>query len=163
MGLVPADTAPQAVATSLAVLAVLAVAGAVNLSTIPAHSVSGFSAGASMAINHLVAHSAVVEGIGIIGAAPYGCNTLYDSGDLQRLRIERQPSGEHVDPVARLRRRDTARLPGGPGTQRQHRQPEQFSEQASVFILRHRRCLGLPERDERGGGAVCEPVCKGKD
>ena len=81
MGLVPADTAPQAVATSLAVLAVVAVAGAVNLSTIPAHSVSGFSAGASMAINHLVAHSAVVEGIGIIGAAPYGCNTLYDSGD----------------------------------------------------------------------------------
>ena len=34
---------------------------------IPRHSVSGFSAGASMAISHLVSHSSVVDGMGIIG------------------------------------------------------------------------------------------------
>tara|TARA_B110000208_G_scaffold173051_1_gene216584 strand:+ start:990 stop:2105 length:1116 start_codon:yes stop_codon:yes gene_type:complete len=47
---------------------------------IPPHSVSGFSAGASMAINHLVAFSDVVEGMGIIGGSPYGCNTVPDNG-----------------------------------------------------------------------------------
>lgn len=34
------------------------------------HSVSGFSAGASVAINHLVAFSGVVDGVGVIGASP---------------------------------------------------------------------------------------------
>ena len=33
----------------------------------PPHSVSGFSAGASAAVNHLVAFSDAVQGLGIIG------------------------------------------------------------------------------------------------
>ena len=40
------------------------------------HSVSGFSAGASVAINHLVAFSGVVDGVGVIGASP--CVTFFD-------------------------------------------------------------------------------------
>jgi len=34
------------------------------------HSVSGFSAGAAVAINHLVAFSGAVDGVGVIGASP---------------------------------------------------------------------------------------------
>jgi hypothetical protein len=44
------------------------------------HSVSGFSAGASVAVNHLVAFSKTVTGLGIIGGSPYGCNILPDAG-----------------------------------------------------------------------------------
>ena len=43
---------------------------------LPAHSVSGFSAGASAALNHLVAYSDVVTGLGIVGGSMYGCNTV---------------------------------------------------------------------------------------
>ena len=43
---------------------------------LPPHSVSGFSAGASAALNHLVAHSDVVTGLGIVGGSMYGCNTV---------------------------------------------------------------------------------------
>jgi hypothetical protein len=46
---------------------------------IPLHSVSGFSAGGSMAVNHLIAYSSVVEGVGVVGGSPYGCNTLPDA------------------------------------------------------------------------------------
>jgi len=46
----------------------------------PQHSVSGFSGGASMALNHLVAFSDLVLGIGIIGGSPYGCTTVPASG-----------------------------------------------------------------------------------
>ena len=45
----------------------------------PVHSVSGFSAGGSMAIIHLIAFSSVVEGAGIVGGSPYGCNILPDA------------------------------------------------------------------------------------
>eukprot|EP00040_Diaphanoeca_grandis_P029363 m.171878 g.171878 ORF g.171878 m.171878 type:complete len:394 (+) comp31665_c1_seq1:466-1647(+) len=48
---------------------------------IPRHSVSGFSAGASAAVQHFVAYSDVVDGMGIVGGSPYGCNTLPDSGN----------------------------------------------------------------------------------
>ena len=34
------------------------------------HSVSGFSAGAAVAINHMVAFSEAVDGVGVIGASP---------------------------------------------------------------------------------------------
>lgn len=47
----------------------------------PPHSVSGFSAGASAAVNHLVAFSDIVVGLGIIGGSPYGCNQLPDCGN----------------------------------------------------------------------------------
>jgi hypothetical protein len=47
----------------------------------PPHSVSGFSGGASMAVNHLVAFADVVEGMGIIGGSPYGCNQVPDCGN----------------------------------------------------------------------------------
>jgi len=43
---------------------------------LPAHSVSGFSAGASAALNHLIAYSDVVTGLGIVGGSMYGCNTV---------------------------------------------------------------------------------------
>lgn len=48
---------------------------------IPRHSVSGFSAGASVAVNHLVAYSASVQGLGIVGGSPYGCAILPDSAN----------------------------------------------------------------------------------
>eukprot|EP00041_Stephanoeca_diplocostata_P011934 m.198169 g.198169 ORF g.198169 m.198169 type:complete len:420 (+) comp18738_c0_seq1:81-1340(+) len=48
---------------------------------VPIHSVSGFSAGASVAVNHLIAFSTHVSGIGIIGGSPYGCNILPNSGN----------------------------------------------------------------------------------
>eukprot|EP00729_Bicosta_minor_P011042 gene11042-33129_t len=44
-------------------------------------SVSGFSAGGSMALFHLVSHSKRVTGAGVIGGSPYGCQLLPDSGD----------------------------------------------------------------------------------
>jgi hypothetical protein len=47
----------------------------------PRHSVSGFSGGASMAVNHLVAFADLVEGLGIIGGSPYGCCTVPDCGN----------------------------------------------------------------------------------
>eukprot|EP00038_Savillea_parva_P007664 m.171727 g.171727 ORF g.171727 m.171727 type:complete len:422 (-) comp13412_c0_seq1:249-1514(-) len=45
---------------------------------IPKHSISGFSAGASMASTHLVAFSNSVVGAGIVSGSPYGCNELHD-------------------------------------------------------------------------------------
>ena len=48
---------------------------------LPRHSVSGFSAGASIALNHLVAYSDICDGVGIIGGSPYGCNTVPDSSN----------------------------------------------------------------------------------
>lgn len=47
----------------------------------PPHSVSGFSGGASVAVNHLVAFSDIVVGLGIIGGSPYGCSQLPDCGN----------------------------------------------------------------------------------
>ena len=49
--------------------------------SIPRHSVSGFSSGASLAVVHTVAFSGSVEGTGLIGASPYGCQTLPDAAD----------------------------------------------------------------------------------
>ena len=46
----------------------------------PPHTVSGFSAGASAALNHQVAFSDVVQGLGIVGGSPYGCNTVRNAG-----------------------------------------------------------------------------------
>jgi hypothetical protein len=40
------------------------------------YTVSGFSSGASLALFHLFAFSSEVEGMGLIGASPYGCNLL---------------------------------------------------------------------------------------
>eukprot|EP00756_Hemistasia_phaeocysticola_P045050 Hpha_TRINITY_DN1881_c0_g2::TRINITY_DN1881_c0_g2_i1::g.170550::m.170550 len=45
----------------------------------PPHSVSGFSAGASIAVNHFIAYSDITTGLGIIGGSPYGCYLLPDS------------------------------------------------------------------------------------
>lgn len=55
------------------------IAGLQNVA--PLHSVSGFSGGASVAVNHLVAFSDVVVGLGIIGGSPYGCSELPDCGN----------------------------------------------------------------------------------
>ena len=46
--------------------------------TTPPHTVSGFSAGGSLAINHLFAFSSRVEGAGVLGGSPFGCSTLPD-------------------------------------------------------------------------------------
>ena len=51
----------------------------VTPTTLPPHTVSGFSAGASVAINHLVAFSNTCHGLGLIGGSPYGCNTVENS------------------------------------------------------------------------------------
>lgn len=48
-------------------------------STPIAHTVSGFSSGGSLAVNHLVAFSSVVSGAGVLGGSPYGCNALPDA------------------------------------------------------------------------------------
>eukprot|EP00039_Didymoeca_costata_P023175 m.6241 g.6241 ORF g.6241 m.6241 type:complete len:415 (+) comp3505_c0_seq1:226-1470(+) len=50
-------------------------------SNLPKHIVTGFSAGASAAVNHFVAFSKSVYGLGIIGGSPYGCNILPDAGN----------------------------------------------------------------------------------
>eukprot|EP01043_Picozoa_sp_COSAG02_P068179 COSAG02_NODE_11229_length_1766_cov_1.607079_1_plen_298_part_00 len=42
---------------------------------------SGFSSGATLAVNHGVAFSASVRGIGVLGGSPYGCNILPNGGD----------------------------------------------------------------------------------
>ena len=47
---------------------------------IRAHTVSGFSSGATLAVNHGVAFSSSVTGIGVLGGSPYGCNTLPNGG-----------------------------------------------------------------------------------
>ena len=44
------------------------------------HTVSGFSSGATLAVNHGVAFSAAVGGIGVLGGSPYGCNVLPNGG-----------------------------------------------------------------------------------
>ena len=44
------------------------------------HSVSGFSSGATLAVNHGVAFSSAVRGIGVLGGSPYGCNILPNGG-----------------------------------------------------------------------------------
>jgi hypothetical protein len=43
--------------------------------------VSGFSSGATLAVNHGVAFSAAVQGIGVLGGSPYGCNVLPNAAD----------------------------------------------------------------------------------
>lgn len=43
------------------------------------HTVSGFSAGAIMAMMHFVAYSKIILGVGVIAGAPYGCQILPDS------------------------------------------------------------------------------------
>lgn len=51
--------------------------------SLPRHSVSGMSAGGSMAVNHLVAFSSHVVGAGIIAGNPYGCTAISDDyGDI---------------------------------------------------------------------------------
>lgn len=47
-----------------------------NSTAIPTHTVSGFSAGADMAVDHFVAYSASCKGMGINAGAPYGCAIL---------------------------------------------------------------------------------------
>ena len=42
--------------------------------------VSGFSSGANIALNHFIAWSASVAGVGILGGSPYGCQLLNNSG-----------------------------------------------------------------------------------
>jgi poly(3-hydroxybutyrate) depolymerase len=39
-------------------------------------SISGHSAGASMSIQHLFAHSEVIEGAAVSAGSPYGCGVL---------------------------------------------------------------------------------------
>ena len=43
---------------------------------VPDHTVSGFSAGADMAVDHFVAFSSVTKGAGVAAGAPYGCKLL---------------------------------------------------------------------------------------
>lgn len=50
-------------------------------SPIKPYIVTGFSSGASAAVNHLVAFPDEVHGIGIVGGSPYGCNTVPDCGN----------------------------------------------------------------------------------
>ena len=64
---------------SVLLVAALAAALPLEQRVVPRHSVSGFSAGASIALNHCVAYADVVDGVGIIGGSPYGCNTVPDS------------------------------------------------------------------------------------
>ena len=45
------------------------------------YSLSGFSSGGSMAVAHLVAFAREVEGVGLVGASPFGCQTLPDCAD----------------------------------------------------------------------------------
>jgi hypothetical protein len=58
----------------------MAFAVAVVPTYLPPHSVSGFSSGGSLAVNHLIAFSSKVQGVGLVGGSPYGCNSLPDSG-----------------------------------------------------------------------------------
>ena len=44
--------------------------------TVPAHTVSGFSSGGSLAVAHFLAHSASVSAVGVLGGSPYGCQLL---------------------------------------------------------------------------------------
>eukprot|EP01051_Picozoa_sp_SAG22_P010869 SAG22_NODE_1005_length_6077_cov_3.132653_5_plen_477_part_00 len=45
------------------------------------HTVSGFSSGASLAVNHGVAFSRSVAGIGVLGGSVYGCKVLPNAAD----------------------------------------------------------------------------------
>jgi len=49
---------------------------ALGADSLPIHSVSGVSAGADMAVNHLVVFSKSVLGAGVVAGAPYGCNLI---------------------------------------------------------------------------------------
>ena len=49
---------------------------------VPRHSVSGFSSGASLAINHLLAFSSSVVGAGVLAGSPYGCASLPDAANV---------------------------------------------------------------------------------
>lgn len=72
----------RAVCGACLAVALAAAPGAAGLQPLaPPHSVSGFSGGASVAVNHLVAFSDVVVGLGIIGGSPYGCSQLPDCGN----------------------------------------------------------------------------------
>ena len=52
-----------------------------TLGALPRLSVSGQSAGGSMAIQHLFAFSSLVDGAAIAAGSPYGCGSLEDSDD----------------------------------------------------------------------------------
>jgi hypothetical protein len=82
--------------TSFAVRLIMA---SVPLPTpLPPHSVSGFSAGASAAINHLVAFSSAVQGIGIVGGSPYGCNIVPNSGySCSGFAVADRVGGKHLE------------------------------------------------------------------
>ena len=56
---------------------------------VPAHTISGFSAGGDMAMIHLVAYSASVLGATVDGGAPYGCNILPKAEQARRTRAAR--------------------------------------------------------------------------
>ena len=43
------------------------------------HSVSGFSSGGSLAVNHMFAYGTSVTGVGVLGGSPYGCGALPDA------------------------------------------------------------------------------------
>jgi len=45
------------------------------------YTISGFSAGGSLAVIHQIVHSDRVSAVGLIGGSPYGCNVLPDSSD----------------------------------------------------------------------------------
>jgi hypothetical protein len=47
-----------------------------STTVIPTHTVSGFSAGADMAVDHFVAFSSKAKGLGVASGAPYGCVVL---------------------------------------------------------------------------------------
>lgn len=84
----PHDDAPAGAAGTMLVLAAqltmlstAAVSRSVPLDRmLQVHTVSGFSSGATLAINHGVAFSASVRGIGVLGGSPYGCNILPNGG-----------------------------------------------------------------------------------
>lgn len=50
----------------------------VKLIHLPAHRFQGISAGGSMAAQHFVAFSSVVDGAALIAGSPYGCGHLPD-------------------------------------------------------------------------------------
>lgn len=85
----PHDDAPPAgaagtmlvLAAQLTMLSTAAVSRSVPLDRmLQVHTVSGFSSGATLAINHGVAFSASVRDIGVLGGSPYGCNILPNGG-----------------------------------------------------------------------------------
>ena len=50
--------------------------------SVPRHTVSGLSSGASATLNHLIAFSSAVDGAAVVAGSPYGCQILPDSNDV---------------------------------------------------------------------------------